>query len=307
MKEFVAFDFETANRNRHSICSVGMVFVEDGRVADTVYELINPEEEFDWHNIQIHGITPDEVKSAPTFRDFYNAIKGKIHGRTMVAHNLAFDGYALRDNLARYSLEPVPSHFLCTYQLSRKLLKGHKSYSLKPLCQHYGIDLVRHHNALDDAYACANLMLKLAEENSLEDFDAIYRKTLIKPGSVKNGVYRSSYTSKPGKTFGSKIDLSEIKVAEDAAGSEFFGKKIVFTGNLSSLTRQQAAELAASRGAVPLNSLTKSIDFVVVGDFEKQSINAGQSSKLKKAEEWISKGVPMQILSEADFLRKAGK
>ena len=27
MKNFIAFDFETANQHRHSICSVGMVFV----------------------------------------------------------------------------------------------------------------------------------------------------------------------------------------------------------------------------------------------------------------------------------------
>ena len=307
MKDFVAFDFETANRNRHSICSVGMVFVEDGRVTDTVYEVINPEEEFDWHNIQIHGITPDEIKGAPTFDEFYHGIKEKIHSRLLVAHNLAFDGYALRDNLARYSVEPVPNHFLCTYQLARKLLAGHRSYSLKPLCQHYGIDLIRHHNALDDAFACANLMLKLSEENGLADFDSIYRKTMIKPGSIKNGVYRSSYTSKSKRTFGSKIDFSVIEIAENAKEHEFFGKKIVFTGNLQSLSRQQAAELAASKGGVPQNSITKTTDYVVVGGFADTSVKGSQSSKLKKAEEWISKGVKMEILSEDEFLKRTKK
>ena len=45
MKDFVAFDFETANRARHSICSVGMVFVENGEIVDSIYQLIDPEED----------------------------------------------------------------------------------------------------------------------------------------------------------------------------------------------------------------------------------------------------------------------
>lgn len=48
MKNFIAFDFETANCSRHSICSVGMVFVENGKIEYSLYQLINPEEEFDF-------------------------------------------------------------------------------------------------------------------------------------------------------------------------------------------------------------------------------------------------------------------
>src|SRR4051794_39302900 len=121
MKNFIVFDFETANRSRHSICSVGMVFVENGKIVDSIYQLINPEEEFDGSNIHIHGIKPEDVKDSPTFDVFYNSIKEKIENKLMVAHNLSFDGYALRDNLARYEVKPFYNQFLCTYQLSRKI------------------------------------------------------------------------------------------------------------------------------------------------------------------------------------------
>ena len=43
MTDFAALDFETANGERTSVCSVGVVVVRDGQVADTFYSLIQPE------------------------------------------------------------------------------------------------------------------------------------------------------------------------------------------------------------------------------------------------------------------------
>ena len=40
MKDFAAIDFETANGYRTSVCSVGVVIVEDGKIVDTYYHLI---------------------------------------------------------------------------------------------------------------------------------------------------------------------------------------------------------------------------------------------------------------------------
>ena len=41
MKDFAAIDFETANQQRTSVCSVGIVIVRDGEIADSYYSLIN--------------------------------------------------------------------------------------------------------------------------------------------------------------------------------------------------------------------------------------------------------------------------
>jgi DNA polymerase III subunit epsilon len=192
MKNFIAFDFETANRNRHSICAVGMVMVREGQIVDTIYQLINPEEHFDHFNIAIHHITPKDVQDAPTFDVFYQSIREKIDHQTMIAHNLAFDGYALRDNLERYQIQSCYNQLLCTYQLSKKLLFGKSSYSLDSICRHYGISLMNHHHALDDARACADIMLKLMDEFELSDFDSLYSKTNIKTGIISPDQFRTS-------------------------------------------------------------------------------------------------------------------
>ena len=42
MKDFVAIDFETANFEPSSICSVGLVIVKDGEIVDDFYSLVRP-------------------------------------------------------------------------------------------------------------------------------------------------------------------------------------------------------------------------------------------------------------------------
>ena len=37
MKNFAAIDFETANEQRASVCSVGIVIVREGEIVDTYY------------------------------------------------------------------------------------------------------------------------------------------------------------------------------------------------------------------------------------------------------------------------------
>ena len=40
MKDFAAIDFETANQQRTSVCSVAIVIVRDGEIADSYYSLM---------------------------------------------------------------------------------------------------------------------------------------------------------------------------------------------------------------------------------------------------------------------------
>ena len=43
MENFAAIDFETANNERTSVCSVGVVIVRNGEIVDSFYSLIQPE------------------------------------------------------------------------------------------------------------------------------------------------------------------------------------------------------------------------------------------------------------------------
>ena len=62
---FVALDVETANPDFSSICQVGVVVFQDGKLLDSWESLVNPEDYFDEMNISIHGINERSVRSAP--------------------------------------------------------------------------------------------------------------------------------------------------------------------------------------------------------------------------------------------------
>ena len=56
MRDFAAIDFETANEQPSSVCSVGVVIVRDGEIVDSFYSLIHPEPEYyQWFCQQVHG------------------------------------------------------------------------------------------------------------------------------------------------------------------------------------------------------------------------------------------------------------
>mgnify|MGYP000254107059 CR=1 FL=1 len=64
--EYVAIDFQTANKWHKSACSVALVTVKDGKIIDTFYSLIRPGIlHFDKENTALHGITKEMVKDAP--------------------------------------------------------------------------------------------------------------------------------------------------------------------------------------------------------------------------------------------------
>ena len=42
LRDFIAIDFETANQEPSSVCSVGVVMVRDGQIVNSFYSLIQP-------------------------------------------------------------------------------------------------------------------------------------------------------------------------------------------------------------------------------------------------------------------------
>ena len=151
INSFTAIDFETAQGKRWSVCQVGIVKVENGKVIDKFESLIKPPDNF-YHpiNISIHGIRPGMTASVATFKQLWPNIKPFIHNQNVVAHNGAFDFNCLKQTLEFYSLPQPQYNQHCTLKIYGE--------GLAPLCDRYGIELT-HHDALSDAMACAELFL----------------------------------------------------------------------------------------------------------------------------------------------------
>jgi len=156
MVDFAAIDFETANEQRSSVCSVGVVIVHEGEVVDTYYSLIRPEPEYyTYWNTQVHGLTLADTVGAPVFPTVWKEIVPRIKSLPLVAHNKGFDESCLKAVFRTYCMDYPDYDFHCTLQAARRCMRGLPNYQLHTVAAYCGYSLEQHHHALADAEACA--------------------------------------------------------------------------------------------------------------------------------------------------------
>ena len=162
---FVTIDFETAKYSKESACSVGLVKYQNGEAVDTFYSLIRPPTLYIRLDFtEIHGLTVEDVKDAPSFADIWDsAVKPFIGRLPLAAHYAPFDMGVLWAVLQWYEL-PIPSlNYFCTCSLARQTWPELKSYGLTALAEQFSI-VYKAHNALDDALTCGKLVQMAAEK-----------------------------------------------------------------------------------------------------------------------------------------------
>lgn len=151
MKDFAAIDFETANNERTSICSVGLVIVRNGEIADRFYSLIRPEPNYyTYWCTRVHGLTCKNTDEAPVFPMVWQRIESLIEGLPLVAHNKAFDEGCLKAVFRCYGMDYPDYDFRCTLVQSRRVWPGGR-HNLDVIAERCGYRLANHHHALDEA------------------------------------------------------------------------------------------------------------------------------------------------------------
>lgn len=163
MKDFAAIDFETANECCTSVCSVGVVVVRDGKIAERFYSLIRPEPDYySWFCMRVHGLCGEDTRDAPLFPDVWRKIDALISGLPLVAHNARFDQGCLRETHRVYRMDYPDYEFHDTLKASRRVFgKSLPNHQLQTVAYACGYDLKNHHHALADAEACAMIALKI--------------------------------------------------------------------------------------------------------------------------------------------------
>ena len=188
---FVSIDFETLYSQRVSACSIGMVKYRDGKKVDQYYSLIRPPFDYPGKSGQVltwvHGISEDDVRNEKTFADLLPEIEKFVDGLPLVAHNASVEKCCIRDICTYYEIETKLDYnnILDTLPLSREAetktglqVEGQGTHSLDAVCCRFDIPVLNHHNALEDAEMCGNLMVKFRE--ILVDGKSIEKTTLIR-------------------------------------------------------------------------------------------------------------------------------
>ena len=159
---FAAIDFETANSNRDSACSVGIAVAAGGRITALETRLIRPPSS-NFEFTYVHGLKWNDVRDEPTFDIVWRDVSPLVSGVDfLAAHNATFDRGVLNACCARYGLRSPSSRFECTMWLARREW-GIYPTKLSDVCRELRIPL-NHHEAGSDAKACARIVLAALEK-----------------------------------------------------------------------------------------------------------------------------------------------
>ena len=299
--DFTAIDFETASRRGDSACQLAAVRVRGGKIVDHAMWLIRPDPfHFSRSNIQIHGITPQQVRDCPVFGDLWPEIADQIGDDCLVAHNAGFDIGVLLKCLERHRCDVPELQFTCTRAVARRCWPHLRRFGLKPLAEWLGIRF-RHHDALQDSFACAKILLAAGidqEATSLGDLESrlkLHRGTAgawgyrgpagrrRRAGSPKSGrptdatarstpphesaphhdLYGSGRPREPERP-PQLVDWHRLMIRAEFV-RPLDGMNVVFSGRLKSLSQDQAEKLATRLGGTCCSLIDESTDVIVLG------------------------------------------
>ncbi len=128
----------------------------DGRIEHSVSSLVNPGT--DPGPTHVHGLTAEMLAGQPRFADVIDEVAALLAGRTLVAHNVAFDYTFLAVEAEMAGAELPVDSVMCTLELARRLDLGLANLRLQTLAAHWGIVQTRAHDALDDARVLAGVL-----------------------------------------------------------------------------------------------------------------------------------------------------
>ena len=296
---FVALDFETATSERSSVCSIGIAVVEDGVIVDKAYWLVKPRNNhFDPYNTYIHGISAKDVMNEPEFCDLWPQIKPYLENRIVLAHNASFDMSVLRYVLDESEIPYPTLSYSCSWMISKKHWPELSCHKLNFISEQLGIQF-KHHNALEDATACAQIVIQVCKEKGSISMDNLVKEF----GFTMGGLYPGGYkTASQGKG-SSKIKPIKPRTTDFDPAHPFYAQNFVFTGTLQSISRKAAMQIVVDHGGYCCDSVNTETHYLVVGvqDFTRFK-NGQKSSKTRKAELLISSGLSLKMIGEKDFL-----
>lgn len=271
---FVAIDFETMTAEQTSACAIGLVKVLGGTVHQAFYSLINPvPDDRDMLNTAVHGITPDMVANAPTYAQLFPLLKSFITDLPIVCHNRGADINIMQRCMDHYGLAGIDTaNNYCTFEMTGQ--------SLTACCKQYGIPMGEHHNALDDALACAKVFLACQ-------------------GDIVATTFRGGIAAAMASAAAKKFERSTLDPLDDDQvqnkDTVFFHANVVITGTFAAYPDRNAlGKQLQSLGADINTSISGKTTVVVMGQ------GAGPS-KIKKIEELRAKGHNIRIIYEEEL------
>ncbi|WP_296386801.1 exonuclease domain-containing protein [Winogradskyella sp.] len=247
---YTIIDVETTGQgNRMTEISV---FKYDGvTVINEFTSLINPGSFIPQHITALTGIDNDLVADAPRFEDVAQDILDITEETIFIAHNVNFDYNVIQGEFKRIGID-FNRKKLCTVRLSRRLIPGHKSYSLGKLCKALDINLVDRHRARGDAEATVILFELLLKQPNAND---IFKEFLN-----KNSRQATLPPNLPKETFEALPDTAGIYYFKNKKG------KIIYVSKAKNIKKRVLSHFySKTKKSLEMIRETGDIDFEISG------------------------------------------
>ena len=172
------------------------------------------------------------------------------------------------------------------------------SYRLEALAAALGAEQSTAHRALGDCETTYRVFERLAEDYPA----AVQWARPPRPRKTAPSAPRPRVTASQLAHFQSRPKAKDIVPATDLfdPAHPLFDKTCVLTGELLKLSDREAMQRIADCGGKNADNVTKKTDLLIVGGGSPREKKSG---KVRKAEEYIEKGIPIQIISEEEFLQ----
>lgn len=214
----VVLDTETTGLSTaqgHRIIEIGCIELVNRRMTGREFHrFLNPDREIDTGAEAVHGISREDLETAPRFPEVVDELLEFMRDAELVIHNAEFDiGFLEHElRLMKHPQPKITDHatWMDTLSLARKLHPGQRN-SLDALCKRYEIDASSRelHGALIDADLLARVYLAMTGGQTLLGLDG------DDTGTRSAGAARASQRSGAGGT-GQAADLDLVVIRASA-------------------------------------------------------------------------------------------
>ncbi len=327
--DFTALDFETANHRRDSACQIGIAVVREGKIVDRHCRLIRPEPlSFNLRNIEVHGIRPHHVQKEPSFGELWSTLQPYLTTDCLIAHNASFDMGVLLSCLQSHGCQVPRMEFNCTRLISRATWPGRSGYGLKPLSSWLGVRF-QHHDALEDAVACAKILLAASIAKDASSLPELEHKLRLQRGYMDAEAYQAAGRSVRPKRRQTErferiddmhpldaiqedsavyrktsVDLQRLSIRAGFIRS-LRNLSVACTGQFASMSREELERLIVRSGGVVAATVNQQVSLVVVGNPDPRTIENGRAMSIKEtaARALQASGHPIRLINETEFLQ----
>lgn len=310
-ENFSVIDIETTGLDPESceILEVGAIRIRDGKPVaqyhSFVYPILSDDDFIDYDDddneikltledainnyippfIQnMTGITPSMLLDAPPINEVLDKLLEFIGNDILVGHNVNFDINFIYDSLEYFNNKQLENDFIDTLRLSRKAFPTFPHHTMKYLSNALNLQHKNTHRTTEDCLACLEVFEKCQEIANQEGIEQWIKK------ATSNSYNRPALSVKEGNP--DQFDPD----------NPLFDKTCVFTGTLSRMVRKDAMQMVVDIGGHVADNVTKSTDFLIMGEQDYTKFADGkESSKTKKVKALQEKGQNIHILSEDDF------